>query len=229
MEFFIAFFGGLFLLIHHIARVSGEQQRAAQTKTKYASADIAASALRPSEEDWAAVKEIMDTWSGEKLAEYLEEDLKEVFGENFRKIVPLNNSMYRSYERSWSPYVYVRKRSEFRCSSYFSYWVYRLLLSKRNKIDDIFVGIGDPEIDIAMCRRIEKNVTLNGKRVHLGLDMERWITDHDRWSPSGRVYAEESKPSDWKHAGLEAIREMPCVYKDSVRRETERMFNNRTV
>ncbi len=224
-EFFIAFFGGIFLLLQHIVKTSKKERVDREWHGKHDSANAYAKMLKPTIDDVNAVRTIMDTYSAEDLADILDEDLTEVFGEDFRELIPLNKKQFREFLRGWSPYSDIKGRSEFRCYSYISYWIRIILLSKRGKVgsdsvrEGILVGVGDPDVDFAMCKRVEKNLASAGVEIHLGIETEDAANYH-------RVYAVEQKPVGWKCAELEAIYDMQCRGKSRFRAGIEHKFEN---
>lgn len=216
MEFFIALFGGIFLLAKFAFRKSKENEITRKDQRWEASRQPLTERLKATEEDDAAVS-AMKSWSSEDLYALLEDDLTEIFGEGFRDVVPLDNPKCRDFRPFSSPYTWRGKREVYTREAYLSYWITHLLYAKRGKLRtlygtfDLNVSVGNPEINIRMCEAIQRNLRENGTDVHLEVELEPGIADRSRKYLRGRVLARETQHRYWEGRPLESIRELnPC-------------------
>lgn len=213
MEFFIALFGGIFLLARFALRKSKESGIARGDRSWEEQRQPLAERLKATEEDDAAVS-AMKSWSSEDLYALLEDDLIWIFGDGFRDAVPLDNPKCRDFRPYSSPYAWRGKREVYTREAYLSYWITQLLYAKRGKfrtLHDTFglnVSVGNPEINIRMCEAIQRNLRENGTDVHLEVELEPGIADRSRKYLRGRVRAKETQHRYWEGRPLESIREL---------------------
>ena len=214
MEFFIAFFGGLFLLIQFAVRKTREDGIKKADNSWEARRKPVAERLKVNEEDEKAVAE-METWPSDDLYAYLEEDLAYIFGQNYKSVIPFDDKSYRNFHgRLISPCVHRKKGTTYTKEAYMNYWITQILYSKRGKFEpllDVFglnVGVGNPETNLRMCRRIEKNMRACGANVHLEVELERYVTEPSKKHLSNKVKVKETQHRYWEGRELESIMEL---------------------
>ena len=219
MEFFIAFFGGLFLLIQYTIRKTSEDGIKREDNRWEAQRRPIIEAITASQEDDRAVNE-MQSWPSEDLYAYLEEDLLEVFGPDYKRIVPFDNKAYRDFGHEFNPYTYRKNSTYYTREAYVTFWLTHLLYSKRGKLKSLWnvnglnVNVGNPETNIKLCRRIEKNIAQHGTDIHLELETETFGYDSGRRHLTPSVMAREIQHRYWKGRELEAAYELNPVHPE---------------
>lgn len=213
MEFFIALFGGIFLLSRFAFRKSKENEIARGDRSWEASRQPMTERLRATKEDDAAVGE-MKSWSSDDLYAFLENDLREIFGDGFRSVVPFDNQKCRDFRPYSSPFAWRGKREVYTKEAYLSYWITQLLYAKRGKLRTLHdplglnVSVGNPEISIRMCEAIQRNLRDNGADVHLEAELVPGIADRSRKYLRSRVRARETQHRYWEGKPLDSIRDL---------------------
>lgn len=150
-EFFIALFGGLFYGGVHLK----ERQTEKQHKTEWQHYDNWKNKLL----SYGDVRRLYEDFDNDKikhdLLDSIDEELKEVFGENWRNIYAPNCVNIRDY-----------------CIGSFGWSVKQILLSKMGKIEDVAFtlrGLPDMYIRAAIltCKIIERNIQQIYPEIHM--------------------------------------------------------------
>lgn len=215
-EFFIAFFGGIFLLVQFALRKSKERDATRADQNWDANSQPIIEKLKATEEDDAAISE-MKSWKSDELYDLLEGDLRYVFGDGFRDIIPLDDPKCRDFRPLSMPHTWYGKRKDYTREAYLSYWITQLLYAKRGKLRTLYdtfgldVSVGNPEINIRMCEAIQKNLREKGTYVHLEVELNPGIADRSLKYLTGSVRARETQSRYWEGKPLESIRELNSV------------------